>query len=93
MFAKKGIVIDESIDAQKTPIGDEAAWNLLKEAEEIVVGRGNAYRSFTPSPTGKGDILEICIGRTGNLRAPALRIGNRFIIGFNSDMYARYLGS
>ena len=92
MFVEKGTVIKESVDARKVKIENEKAWELLKEASEIVVGRGKKYLSFKPTAENKSDILSNCLGRTGNLRAPALKIGKRFIIGFNEDMYATYLG-
>jgi hypothetical protein len=31
------------------------------------------------------------LGRTGNLRAPTIRKGNSFFIGFNEDMYSQIL--
>jgi hypothetical protein len=31
------------------------------------------------------------MGPSGNLRAPTLQIGDRFIIGFNAEMYEKEL--
>ena len=92
MFSDQGTLIKESVDARKLKIENEEAWELLKEASEIVVGRGKKYLNFKPTAENKSDILSNCLGRTGNLRAPALKVGKRFIIGFNEDMYATYLG-
>ena len=92
MFGKQAIEIKEAVEARKQQITDETAWKLLEGAKEIVVGRGKKFLLFKPSATSKAEILNNCLGRTGNLRAPALKIGNRFIVGFNEDMYAKYLG-
>ena len=92
MFDREKIVIRETVDARKEPLADNDAWKLLQNSEEIIVGRGKNYLSFKPSKTNKSEILENCLGRTGNLRAPALKVGNRFIVGFTEDMYAKYLG-
>jgi len=86
------IRISETVDAKKLKLANEQAWNLLKKGREIVVGRGKKFLVFTPSESNKDEILSQCLGRTGNLRAPALKIGNRFIIGFNEDIYLNYLG-
>ena len=91
VFDKHKIGIKETVDARTEPLADNDAWKLLQTAEEIIVGRGKKYLVFKPSTTTKKDILQNCLGRTGNLRAPALRIGKKFIIGFTEDMYAEYL--
>lgn len=92
MFDKQGTEITEQVDARKQQITEINAWELLKGAQEIIVGRGKKYLSFKPSEAAKPEILANCLGRTGNLRAPALKIGKMIIIGFNEDMYAKYLG-
>lgn len=92
MFDGQEIPISETVNAGKVKIADDEAWSLLQRAREIVVGRGKKYLVFNPSGSNKEEILKNCLGRTGNLRAPALKIGDRYIIGFNEDMYREYLG-
>lgn len=93
MFDKKNTEIRESVDARKQPLTEEDAWKLLRGAKEIIVGRGKKFLSFKPSEQNKKEILGHCLGRTGNLRAPALKLGNRYIVGFNEEMYVKYLGN
>lgn len=92
MFEKQKVEIKESVDARKQPIADENAWALLKEAKEIAVGKGKKTLSFSPSQGNREEILGNCLGRTGNLRAPTIKLGTKIIVGFNEDMYSRYLG-
>ena len=92
VFDKTKTVIQETADARKEQVADEQAWKLLQSAEEIVVGRGKKFLSFKPTAENKTEILTNCLGRTGNLRAPAIRIGKKYIVGFTEDMYAQYLG-
>lgn len=92
MLDGKKIRISETVDAKKLKLAHAQAWNLLKKGREIIVGRGKKFHVFSPSETNKDVILSQCLGRTGNLRAPALKIGNRYIIGFNEDMYLKYIG-
>ena len=88
VFDRTKTVIQETVDARKAPLADKKAWKLLQGADEIVVGRGKKSLSFKPSTENKTEILANCLGRTGNLRAPALKIGKKYIIGFTEDMYA-----
>lgn len=41
---------------------------------------------YLPSAASKDQIMSEVLGRTGNLRAPALKIGNRYYIGYNEAM-------
>ncbi len=91
MFDKHKTEIKEVVEARKVQINDEKAWELLKVAKEIVVGRGGKSQSFNPSTENKAEILSNCLGRTGNLRAPTLKIGKLIIVGFNEEMYNNYL--
>jgi hypothetical protein len=92
VFAKQGVRITKTVEARKEQVADEKAWEYLKQADEIVVGRGKKFQVFKPDEVNKTDILGNCLGRTGNLRAPTLKVGNRFIVGFNEDMYREYFG-
>ncbi len=92
MLSKQRLSIRETVEAKKQKISGDEAWDFLKKAGEIVVGRGKKYLVFTPSEENREEILQQCLGRTGNLRAPALRIGSRDIIGFNEEMYEKYVG-
>ena len=40
----------------------------------------------------KEEILKDVIGPSGNLRAPAWKVGTEFIVGFNSELYQEMFG-
>lgn len=92
MFTAKKISPTDITDARKEKIEGEDAWSLLQSADEIVVGRGKKFSVFAPATDDRETILQQCLGRTGNLRAPALKIGNRLIIGYNDEMYNQFVG-
>ena len=92
MFDEKNITIDEAVEARKMKIADEDAWNLLSGAKKIVVGKGKKMLTFDPKTDDKEEILKHCLGRTGNLRAPTLKIGDLMVVGFNDAMYEKYVG-
>lgn len=36
---------------------------------------------------GEEEMLGLLLGRSGKLRAPALRVGSRLLIGYGAEMY------
>lgn len=92
MFTTNNIAPTEVTDARKEKIEGDNAWNLLGSAKEIVIGRGKKFTVFHPATDDKEAILKQALGRTGNLRAPTLKIGDRLIVGFCDEMYSQYVG-
>lgn len=91
MFADKKTTIGETVEARRVPLAGEQAWELLRGAEEIIVGRGRKQIVLHPATDSREDILAHCLGRSATLRAPALKIGKRFLVGFNDEMYRKFL--
>lgn len=83
--------MQQTVEARKQKIEGEDAWNLLVQAEEIIVGRGKKSIVFHPATDHRDEILKAALGRTGNLRAPTLKVGRRYLVGYNEDMYNQYL--
>jgi len=59
----------------------------LQGAEKVVVGRGQKVHAYLPDAATKDMIMNEALGRSGNLRAPTLKIGNVYYIGYNEAMY------
>jgi len=53
----------------------------------VYVASGQKILSFTPDEQSREELVKKATGRTGNLRAPALRIGGVLYIGYNASMY------
>lgn len=53
----------------------------------IHIASGKKIISFDPATDSREDILAQATGRTGNLRAPTLRKGDQFYVGFNDELY------
>ncbi len=76
----------ETRNARKEKVESEEAWLILEEAKEIIATKGKkVLRWSAPFQETKGDILDVVIGRSGTLRAPAIRVGDRFLIGFDEE--------
>ena len=65
---------------------------MLKSASLIRTGKGKRTNVWNPSTDEKEEILKDVIGPSGNLRAPAWRVGTEFIVGFNPELYEEMFG-
>ena len=63
---------------------------MLKSASRIRTGKGKKQQEWKPIADDKKEILKDVIGPSGNLRAPTWRIGNEFIVGFNTELYEEF---
>jgi hypothetical protein len=75
------------VNAKKQTYIGEDAWSVVAGAEKVYVASGKNIIEFKPASTNKDEILKKITGRTGNLRAPTLKRGNVFYVGFNADLY------
>ncbi len=75
------------MDARKETIKEKAASELINSFNKIIVGKGKKVMEFKPSPDNKDEIIKTALGRTGNLRAPAVQSGTALYIGFNDNIY------
>lgn len=66
----------------------DAAWQLVEKSGKILVASGSKVDELNPAAMTSDEVLARVTGRTGNLRAPALRRGKTFYIGYNDALYA-----
>lgn len=59
----------------------------MKTAKTVTVAKGKKVQNFNAVAEEKQAILQQAMGPSGNLRAPTYRVKDRFIIGFNNDLY------
>jgi len=79
--------VAEEVNAAKDTLKIDGVWDLLGAAEKIYVTSGTKILEFNPETADREELLKRVTGRTGNLRAPALRRGDVFYIGYNDEMY------
>ena len=80
------------MDARKKRIDADAAWALLQTAGTITTAKGKNVKTWDPKTDDKAIILKHAMGPSGNLRAPAFRVKDQFIIGFNPELYGEWVG-
>ncbi len=85
------MVIDQEADAKKETLKGDDIWRLVERADKVYVTSGKKILEFTPSDD-REEMLKKMSGRTGNLRAPTLKCGNVFYVGYNEKLYTEIIG-
>jgi len=77
----------EIMDARKEKIDREMTWELIQTRQKVHIGKGKKVLSMEPDNAHKEEILKASMGRSGNLRAPAIKTKDAFFIGYNDMIY------
>lgn len=66
---------------------------VTKEIDDLYVIKGTkvVHLDLRRDKPGKAQLLELLLGPTGNLRAPALRRGRTLVVGFDAETYRKVL--
>ena len=83
------LTVRETVDARKTRFGEEDLEALFKGAKEVVVTKGKKAERFQPGDDG---LAAAALGRSGNLRAPAVRVGKRWLVGYSDEPWGAFFG-
>lgn len=85
----------EKVDAAKTRFAAPSALKLLDGVDRLIAIRGHTVAAFdlTEHRPDDATLLAHLMGPTGNLRAPAARVGKLLIVGFNEETYRELLGA
>ncbi|MDE0638402.1 MAG: ArsC family (seleno)protein [Candidatus Poribacteria bacterium] len=78
---------EDRTDARKEKLEADAVWDLMSSAEQIVAAKGKSVETFVPDEDNRESILKIVLGRSGSLRAPTVKAGNVFYVGYNDALY------
>ncbi len=79
--------------ATRDKIEGKAALDVLEGMDELVVAKGKKIVRFDLKNERPSDdeLLDHMLGRSGALRAPSLRIGTTFVVGYNADLLGMVL--
>jgi len=80
--------VDEIVDARKEKIDPSLAWDMIQNQPRLFIGKGKKVLAYEPDEGNREDILKAAMGRSGNLRAPALKTGGKMLIGYNEEIYS-----
>jgi len=67
----------------------------LSRGRKIIVAKGKSkVVEFDPQKDAREAILKAALGRSGKLRAPTVRLGDVFLVGYNESLYSSaYFGA
>ena len=83
-LAKRGVLVRETVRASSKKFGAGDLKALFAGATSVVVSRGSksAALDLRSAPPGSAEFAAAVSGPTGNLRAPAARIGKIWLVGY-----------
>ena len=83
----------ETSIANKAKLGRVAALVLARESDEVIAMRGKkVIRLRIADRPSDDELAAVILGPTGNLRAPAIRMGRMLVIGFHLEVFAELFG-
>ncbi|MEZ4273439.1 MAG: ArsC family (seleno)protein [Myxococcota bacterium] len=86
-MAAKKVHVKEQVSASRK-LGADDAKALLDVAREVVIAaRGGKYTKHVVAASSRKELLEFMLGRTGNLRAPMMRVGHTVLVGFSPEAF------
>jgi hypothetical protein len=88
--ASKVDILDTVMASKKLQASDAKA--LLKDASKLIAMKGKKVLEFDVSSNVGNDAVEAMLGPTGNMRAPTIRVGSTYLVGFNEDVFASEFG-
>jgi hypothetical protein len=83
------VEIKETVDARKTRYGKKEAIALARTFDKVIAikeKKSVSYLLKNDKPSDD-DLAAILLGPSGNLRAPAAKVGKTLIVGFEPSVY------
>ena len=90
VFEEQQIEVAQIADARKEKIDNDQAWKIIQEFETVLIGKGKKVLEFSTDEDNRKEILKAAMGRSGNLRAPSVKLKGKFLIGYNDEMYGHF---
>lgn len=90
VLVREQIAVDVIVDARKEVLHAEETWKLLQTAEELIIAKGKKIVRLVTKEVGKEEVLAQVLGRSGTLRAPTLRVGSRFFVGWGEALFQEF---
>jgi arsenate reductase-like glutaredoxin family protein len=80
------------VDAKKKAIDRAGAIALARESATVYATKGkNVLRLDMKANPSEDEIAALVVGPSGNLRAPAIRVGQTLLVGFDEATYTTLL--
>ncbi len=82
------------MNAAKERFGKADLNHVFADASNVIVAKGKKTLVFDmkKDPPSAADFAKAVLGPSGNLRAPAIRSGKTWLVGFHEEAYGEYFG-
>ena len=89
----RGLTAREVVDARKQPCAKRDTVAILRGTTKVVAMKGKKVVRYDlkKEPPPEKELMANIMGPTGNLRAPALRIGKTLVVGFEEATWKELL--
>ena len=76
------------------PVMEDEALEIVRAARTLLTKNGTTVREIDLKREKPDDeeLKKLVLGRSKTMRAPALRVGDKIMIGFDEDTYLELLG-
>lgn len=81
------ITIEETVSANQKLQANDAKL-LLGSASKLVAMKGKKVSEFNVLDKVNNDSVNAMLGPTGNLRAPTIRVGSTYLVGYNEEIFS-----
>lgn len=77
------------MNATKERYGADDLEALFEGASKVIAMKGKKVTEvrFARNDDAVAEVQAVALGPTGNLRAPTIRAGKTWLVGFNEDVY------
>ncbi len=86
------MAVRETVNAAKERFGKADLKKVFDGASKVVVAKGKKVLTFDmkKDAPSASELAAVVLGPTGNLRAPAIRTGKTWLVGFHADAYGEH---
>ena len=93
-LSRRDVAVRETVNASKQRIGKSELKQLFAGATSLIVAKGKSIQVFDlkKNAPSEEELAAAVLGPTGNLRAPSIRLGTSWLIGFNEEAYTERFG-
>ena len=88
------MTIREMVDAKKERFGERDLKQVFAGASKLVAMKGKKVQTFDLAKEGppNTELTKAVLGPSGNLRAPSMRLGKTWLVGFSEEEYGARFG-
>ena len=87
------MAVVETVSANKK-LGRDDALGMARQVKRLVAAKGKKVTAVdvTANTPSDDELAALMLGRTGNMRAPMMRVGQTLLVGYHDQVFADELG-